>query len=116
MMGETFYLYDTNRRRYIDRNERRVQDRSYFWVPVVVVDETARSWIARGEGREVKIDKKNHKLLGIRDFFGLDNRAYTTAEREAKMWMEENLHRLVRAVENCRDVDTLRAIDALLEK
>lgn len=113
MIGETLYLHDGNRRRYVkDEHGKSVMDRASCYIPVEIVGETPKSWIAMHYGREIKINKKDLSTasLGV----AYSRYAYTAQQVEDRLWRENNQHDLVNAIRDCQDVQKLRQIAAIL--
>lgn len=112
MIGETLYTFDRNRRVYITNGEgQRVIDTDKMWRAHTVTGETRDSWIL-GEPEGYKVNKKTMELR-LREFYGMDRRAYTAAEKEDKVWRDKHARQIIHLVERA-DITTLRKIAGLL--
>lgn len=82
------------------------------WRFRAITGETKLSWIV-GEGwSEEKANKKT--LLTAADRQGRKTRYYTAQQRDDKMWVDANRHRIESKVCGCSDRATLEKIEELL--
>lgn len=85
------------------------------WVGREIVGENRSSWVLTGmRGHEIKVDKKT---LAERARHAAAPFHWITAARvEIEVWRQEHLPRLRRALDETRDIDKLRQIDAILSE
>lgn len=114
MIGETIYLHDSNHRVYKDDNGAKTgyPNPRHMFRPATVTGETKQSWLVQFDGRELKVSKATLaiKYLGP----GISPQAYTQQQMEDALWFETNRMRIIGAVRDCRDIDVLRRVAALL--
>lgn len=109
--GDRVWIFDSNRRRYDDN--KRVIYRAHF-NPVVIEDETARSWVITYQGRRFNINKKTGEI-GSTTYPGMSKVVYySEQEIDQACWIHDNRAEITRKVSFCRDYKTLRKIEALL--
>ena len=102
-VGDTVWLFNANRGRTVREH----------WFFVRISDATKQSWILSG-GRSLKVDKATGLLRGAEVAALRRKVEFSQDVVEADIRRDENRHRLLRTVESA-DVDTLKAIDALLK-
>lgn len=111
-IGMKVWRFDINRRVYKrDENGRAIGGPIWreHWVPLEIVGETTRSWIVARPGMPASFGAKVSKKEWPREW------AVSEADIERRDMIENGTNALARRVERCRDYDTLRAIEALLD-
>ena len=113
MIGQTIYIYDSNRRQYVDDNgnpSRTVNER-YRYRPLEITGETSRSWIAKsGE----KIGKKTGAISGGGNF-GLAMQVKWSLQEVEDELERKRLTRMMYDINwNACTLDQLRQIAAVL--
>ena len=101
-VGDTIWRFDANHRVY-KKEGGRSQGPNYrdHWRPMVIASETSRSWITKwGE----KCPKKGQRW----------GWALTEGEVDDDVYVHDNRWRIIRRIENIRDAETLRRIEAQL--
>ncbi len=84
--------------------------REYF-IPRKIIGETRVSWVLDDDR---KVSKKELQTKGG---YGLSSNVFTSKEQiDDECWVQDERHRVVRAVQSCRDANTLRKIDALIKE
>lgn len=110
-LGQTVWVFDANRRVYVEGRSGPVY--SHHFIAVEVVGQTSRSWLLKGRGLDLKADKATGLLLG-RVGPGLSRRVYASAQEvEDACWMHDNRQALDRAVRS-DDCSRLRVVYDLL--
>lgn len=109
-IGMKVWRFDQNRRVYAkDGNGRPVGGRPIWrehWRQLEIVGETSRSWLVGAAlWRADKVPKKNWP----------GEYAFSEEEIDRRGYVEDR-HRLVRRVQDCRDYDTLKKIEAALNE
>lgn len=106
-VGDRVWEFDINKRVYAPGAQRGPIFAEHFrerWI----VGEEGRSWLVstdrRGTWGKEKIGK--HHLA--------KRHHYTDAEREAMIWANDHRYKLVRRLERCTDLATLKAIAEIL--
>lgn len=95
------WVFDNNRRVYVDRNSGPVWRE--HWRKLTIVSETNRSWVSN---LGWKIPKKNTP----KSF------AFSEEEIDNLEWIHDNAHKLADIVRHCQDFDKLKKIEAILKE
>jgi len=104
-VGDTFYLFDINRRVYKLKDDGSLFNsggpiyREHFY-PVQIEGETSRSWVLP-HGKKVP-KKAPFSVL------------YTEKMVDESCWLKSNRHKLASMVNGCRDFEILKQIGDLL--
>ena len=105
-VGDTIWIFDINRRVYARDADGRATDGSIWrehWRPMVIVVETSRSWLT---DYGAKVAKRGTDPRNV---------AFSEAEIDRAGWVRDNAHRISERVMECRDFETLKAIEAILD-
>lgn len=94
-IGDTFWIFDVNRRVY-DKNRKGYSGGPIYsehFAKVEVIGETTRSWIFghRGSSFELFKDPKNKP--------GSNTRYFTDEEKSDQVWLDDNRMAIIRQVE-----------------
>lgn len=116
-LGDKIWLFDDNRRVYVDDEGNKHQSPIYRkkFVPFYIVGETRVSWIVSNYTLDeipewaVAKGKKVKKVEA--------NKTYWTSKEEVenKCWINENIYRIVEKVRHCKDYSLLKQIDNLIK-
>lgn len=114
-IGSTLWLFDETRRVY-PKSNRLTGSPIYaeHFIAFTVVGENRLSWILLRGGLPGLRHKATKKTLTCSTRWGVE-RYYTDQQKADAIWLEENRAGLAEAVRDCRDVETLKAIKALLD-
>lgn len=119
-MGDTLYLFDSNRRVYpnVTDDEKKAGKiwpsggpiyREHFR-PLLIAGETPGTWVL--EPGRLTVNKKT--LKARRTAFGQEC-VYTKDQVDAKVYIHDNATRIAALVEHCHNVDLLKRIDKMLQ-
>lgn len=107
----TFYTFNINRRKYpTAKTFSGGPIYAEHFEPVVVIGENDKEYQVENGGVVNKRSGKYAPHEWSKERLTL----YTEEERTSMIWMNSHKHKLIRQIENCRDVATLRAIAQLV--
>ena len=104
-IGSTVWVFDINRRRYTKPEPGRLWGSIIWrdhWGPHKIVSETSRSWVLNS-GTKVPKRGADPSLF-----------AFSEADIDRRAWIEDNAHKIERAVGRVRDFHTLQKVAELI--
>ena len=111
-VGDAFFAFDANRRRY-DENRRLIYGHHFY--EVWIIGETARSWIVGSQcgTEDFRVPKRDPFADNFKEY-GVNRRIWTHEMMLDDIWVNVHRHKIRRAFDECRDADKLRRVAEIL--